>query len=310
MTPSRRITVVGSANIDLTFRTARLPRPGETMFGTSFARGFGGKGANQAVAAARLGATVSFVGRVGADEFGRAMRDQLGQQGIDVSHLWDDPDRPTGTAVILVDDAGENAIVGVAGANLGLTPDDVRAAAPLIESSRILLAPCETMIETVTEAFRIGHAAGCTCVFNPAPARELPDELLRVLDVIVPNESELRTLTGRPTDTLDEVGAAADSLRGRGPRTAIVTLGPRGALVIGPDGRHHLPVLPMTAVDTSGAGDAFCGALVTFLAEGDSIVEAARRANAVAAMSVTRPGTQASFPRRDDLASGAASAVR
>src|SRR5262245_36740693 len=188
MNPTRRITVVGSANIDLTFLAAKLPRPGETVFGTDFYRGFGGKGANQTVAAARLGATVSFVGRVGADEFGRAIRDQLVRERVDVAHLHDDSARPTGTAAILVDDAGEDAIVGVPGANLGLTPEHVRAAAPLLKSSAIVLAPCETMIETLTEAFRIARAAGRLCVFNPAPARELPQELLSALDVIVPNE--------------------------------------------------------------------------------------------------------------------------
>jgi len=301
MNPTRRITVVGSANIDLTFLAAKLPRPGETVFGTNFYRGFGGKGANQAVAAARLGATVSFVGRVGADEFGRATREQLIREGVDVSHLLDDPERPTGTAVILVDDAGENAIVGVPGANLGLTPEDVRSASRLLEASAIVLAPCETMIETIAEAFRIAHAAGCRCVLNPAPARELPGELLSILDVIVPNESELRILTGRPAETLDDVTVAAEALRERGPRTVIVTLGPRGALVVGPDGRVHVPGLPVNAVDTSGAGDAFTGALLTYLAEEASIVEAARGANVVAARSVTRPGTQASFPRREEL---------
>jgi ribokinase len=298
---AERITVVGSANIDLTFRAARLPKPGETVFGTSFYRGFGGKGANQAVAAARLGATVSFVGRVGTDEFGRAIREQLVCEGVDISFLLDDPTRPTGTASILVDDAGENAIVGVPGANLGLTPADVQSAASLLKSSAIVLAPCETMIETIAEAFRIAHTVGCRCVLNPAPARELPHELLSVLDVIVPNELELETLTRRPTETLDNVTAAAEALRERGPRTVIVTLGPRGALVVGPEGRTHIPGLPVAAVDTSGAGDSFSGALVTCLAEGGTIVEAARRANVVAAKSVTRPGTQASFPRREEL---------
>jgi ribokinase len=297
----RRITVVGSANIDLTFRAERLPRPGETVFGTGFDRGFGGKGANQAVAAARLGADVAFVGRVGADEFGRAIRDQLAAEGIDVTHLLDDPDRPTGTAAILVDAAGENAIVGVPGANLGLTPEDVRTAAGLFTTGTIVLAPCETMIETISEAFRIAHAAGCTCVLNPAPARELPADLLSILDVLVPNESELRALTGRPTETLDDVTAAAQVLRGRGPRTVIVTLGPRGALIVGAEGRTHVPGVPVTAVDTSGAGDAFCGALAAYLAEGHSLAEAARRANVVAAKSVTRTGTQVSFPRREEV---------
>src|SRR5829696_8589657 len=199
MAPARRVTVVGSANMDLTFRSARLPRPGQTVFGTSFTRGFGGKGANQVVAAARLGAAVTFVGRVGADEFGRAIREQLAREGVDTSYLLDDPDRPTGTAVILVDDAGENAIVGVPGANIGLTPADARNAEQVLAAGAIVLAPCETMIETLNEAFRIAHAAGARCVLNPAPARELPAELLVWLDVIVPNESELRTLTGRAT---------------------------------------------------------------------------------------------------------------
>jgi ribokinase len=301
MTPTRRITVVGSANMDLTFRTERLPRPGETVFGTDFFRGFGGKGANQAVAAARLGADVAFVGRVGADEFGRAIREQMVREGIDISHLRDDPDRPTGTAAILVDDRGENAIVGVPGANLGLTPEDVRAAAGLLTASAIVLAPCETMIETITEAFRVTHAAGRTCVLNPAPARELPAELLSLLDVIVPNESELRMLTGRPTETMEDVTAAAECLRSRGPRTVIATLGPRGALIVGADGRTHVPGVPVAPVDTSGAGDAFCGALVAALADGQTLVQAARWANAVAAISVTRLGTQASFPRREEV---------
>src|SRR4051812_35823973 len=217
----KRITVVGSANMDLTFRAATLPRPGETVFGKSFARGFGGKGANQAVAAARLGATVSFVGKVGTDEFGQAIRAQLGREGIDVTYLSVDPERPTGTAAILVDDAGENAIVGVPGANLGLTPELVREAAPLLQSSAIILAPCETMMETLVEAFRIARGDGRTCILNPAPARELPAELLHNLDWLVPNETELRQLTGLPTDSLEEVARAARQL---GPQV-IVTLG-------------------------------------------------------------------------------------
>src|SRR5262245_16785047 len=193
---SPRITVVGSANMDLSFRSAKFPRPGETVCGTSFFRGFGGKGANQAVAAARLGANVAFVGKVGDDDFGRAIREQLILDGIHVGHLGIDAERPTGTAAILLDDTGENAIVGVPGANLGLTPEDVRHAAELLQESTIVMAPCETMIETITEAFRIAHAAGRMCILNPAPARELPDELLARLDVCVPNETELRMLTG------------------------------------------------------------------------------------------------------------------
>ncbi|MBO0698803.1 MAG: ribokinase [Zavarzinella sp.] len=296
-----RITVVGSANIDLTFRAASLPRPGETVCGTAFYQGFGGKGANQAVAAARLGARVAFVGRVGADDFGKATREQLAREGVDVSYLLTDPDRPTGTAAILVDDAGENAIVGVPGANLGLTPDDIRDASDLLRESAILLAPCETMIETILEAFRVARPGGRLCVLNPAPARELPDELLRLVDVCVPNETELRMITGRPTESLDDVAAAAEVLLARGVGTVIATLGPRGALLVGPGTPAHVPGIPVAAIDTSGAGDAFCGALAAYLAEGGALIDAARKANLVAARSVMKPGTQASFPRRDEL---------
>jgi ribokinase len=296
-----RVTVVGSANIDLTFRASWLPRPGETVFGSAFYQGFGGKGANQAVAAARLGATVSFVGRVGADDFGRATRVQLAREGIDITYLLTDQDRPTGTAAILVDDAGENAIVGVPGANLGLTPEDARAAAELLRASAVVLAPCETMIETLTEAFRIADDAGRTCALNPAPARDLPEALLRATDVCVPNETELRQLTGRTTDSLADIAAAARLLRARGPEAVIVTLGERGALLVGSGEPVHIPPVPVTAVDTTGAGDAFCGALAAYLAEGDTLLAAATKANRVAAMSVTRPGAQASFPRREEL---------
>jgi ribokinase len=295
------ICVVGSANIDLTFRANRLPRPGETVFGTAYSQSFGGKGANQAVAAARLGARVAFVGRVGADEFGRATRDQLAREGIDVTRLLTDADRPTGTAAILVDDAGENAIVGVPGANLGLTPQDVRDAANLLRASTILLAPCETMIETIAEAFRIAHDAGVLCVLNPAPARELPAELLRAVDVLVPNETELRQLTGRPTDSLEDAAAAAGVLGADGQCHVLVTLGARGVLVVKPAGWKHIPGVPVSAVDTTGAGDAFCGALAAFIADGDSVYAAARKANRAAALSVTRSGTQLSFPRRGEL---------
>ena len=295
------IAVVGSANVDLTFRTNKLPKPGETTFGTDFFQGFGGKGANQAVAAARLGASVAFVGKVGADEYGQAIRRQLEIEGINLQYLGIEPERPTGIAAILVDAQGENAIVGVPGANLGPTPADVVAAGELQRAGKILLAPCETMIETLTEAFAIAHAAGVLCILNPSPARELPEELLKNTDVCVPNESELRTLSSLPTETLEEIAIAANWLRERGPKHVIVTLGSRGALIVGAEGSTHVPGNPVRAIDTSGAGDAFCGALATYLAEGDSLHDAARRANIVASISVTWAGTQASFPRKPDI---------
>jgi len=295
------LVVVGSANVDLTFRTNKLPKPGETTFGTDFSQGFGGKGANQAVAAARLGANVAFVGKVGADEYGRAIRRQLEIESINLQQLGIDSERPTGIAAILVDAQGENAIVGVPGANLGLTPADIVAAGDLLRSSKILIAPCETMIETLTEAFSIAHAAGVLCILNPAPARELPPELLKNIDICVPNESELRTLSSLPTETLEEIVIAANWLRERGPKQVIVTLGSRGALLVDAESSTHVPENPVRAVDTSGAGDAFCGALATYLAEGDSLHEAARKANIVASISVTRSGTQASFPRKAEI---------
>jgi ribokinase len=244
---------------------------------------------------------VSFVGRVGADDFGRATKDQLVREGVDVQYLANDRDRPTGTAAILVDDAGENAIVGVPGANLGLLPEHIHDARQLLHSSAIVLAPCETMIETIVEVFRIAHGDDRLCIFNPAPARELPSDLLPLLDLCIPNETELRILTDRPTDSLDDVVAAANLLRSRGCADVIVTLGPRGALLVTGEGHLHVAGVPAIAIDTSGAGDAFCGALATFLAGGDPLPRAARKANTAASVSVTRHGTQASYPRREEI---------
>ncbi len=292
------ITVIGSANIDLTFRSPRLPRPGETIIGTGYFQGFGGKGANQAVAAVRLGEPVAFVGRVGRDDFGRATREQLGREGIDVTHLGEDLDRPTGTAAILVDNQGANSIVVVPGANEGLSVDDVRTAADAIRASRVVVAQCETPIDATAAAFRIARSAGSICLFNPAPARTLPDDLLALVDVLVPNESEASHLTGL---SIESTLPSAQALRARGPATVIVTLGGDGVLYLGPEGEFQLPAIPVQAVDTSGAGDAFCGALAVELARGSSIRSAIERANRVAALSVTRLGTQASFPTSLEL---------
>lgn len=290
------ITVVGSANIDLTFRSSRLPKPGETLIGSGYFRGFGGKGANQAVAAARLGAKVAMIGRVGADEFGTSIREQLGREKIDVSHLNVDSHRPTGTAAILVDDRGENSIVVIPGANESVSVADVQAAANVIRSSRVIVAQCETPIEATIEAFRIAHAAGALCVFNPAPARLLPEELLLLVDICVPNETEITCLTGMACATPQQIIDAATDLRSRGPRTVIITMGSRGAYCLGPDGEIRIEGERVAAVDTSGAGDAFCGALAAGVSAGMALHDAIAEANHMAAISVTRLGTQASFP--------------
>jgi ribokinase len=295
------ICVVGSANIDLTFRTARLPRPGETLAGHAFHLGFGGKGANQAVTAARLGARVTLVGKVGRDVFGDQTAAHYRAEGIDTSHLLVDGERPSGVAAIVVDDDARNCILIVPGANDRLTPDDVCAAAAALTAADVLLCQLEVPVETTRAALRLARDARVRTILNPAPAAPLPDDLLRLADLCIPNETELELLTGQPVATPAQAEAAARSLLGRGPGTVIVTLGSRGALIADPRTTEHLPAVPVNAVDTTGAGDAFIGSLAVFLAEGLSLREAVRRAGAVAALSVTRLGTQTSFPRRPDV---------
>jgi ribokinase len=296
-----RVCVVGSSNLDLTFRTSRLPRPGETFTGRDFHTDFGGKGANQAVSAARLGAAVSFVGKLGRDAFGEQIRDHLRQEGIDTAHVLSDDSRPTGVACILVDDDAHNCIVVVPGANHGLTPADVRGAGDAIRSARVLLCQLEVPLETALEAFRIAVAAGVRTVLNPAPAQPLPEELLRLTDLCVPNESEAEALTGHPASTLEEAIAAARLLLARGPRDVIVTLGALGAVLVNAQMAEPLPPYRVDAVDSTGAGDAFLGALAVHLAEGVELRTAARRAGAAAALSVTRRGAQSSFPTRAEV---------
>jgi ribokinase len=296
MSESATVCVVGSANVDLVFRAARLPGTGETVAAHRFAEGCGGKGANQAVMAARLGAGVCLVGRVGADSFGRLLLSNLRTNGVDTAFVGIDAERPTGVAAVVVDDEGRNCIVVADGANGGLTPDDVRAAADSVRAARILLCQLETPLETTLEAFRIARAAGVRTLLNPAPAKPLPDELLRLTDLCVPNETEAALLTGIATDTPQAAAAAAQSLRRRGPRAVIVTLGERGCLVDEGGGAEHFAARPVVAVDSTGAGDAFLGALAAALARGISLREALPLAGAAATLSVTRPGAQASFP--------------
>lgn len=296
-----RVCVVGSSNIDLTFRTARLPSPGETLTGQTFQLGFGGKGANQAVMAAHLGAQVSMVARVGGDVFGEQTVQNYRRHGIDSTHVLRDAERPTGVASIVVDDNAQNCILIVAGANAGLSVADVRAAAAAIESAGVLLCQLEVPTETTLEAFRLARAAGVYTILNPAPAADLPDELLRLTDLCIPNETEIEALIGQRVTTPDAAKEAARTLLQRGPRAVLVTLGPRGVLLVEGQTVEHIPSVPVPAVDASGAGDAFIGSLAVFLVEGMPLREAAYRANVAAALSVTRPGTQASFPTRTEV---------
>lgn len=295
-----KICVVGSSNIDLISKVPRLPKLGETIIGHSFHLGYGGKGANQAVMAAKLGARVTMVTKLGRDVFGDGTLQNYRDQGIDTTYVSFDEKRFSGVAPIFVDDAAENFIVIIPGANLGLLPSNVHDAASAIQTAQVLICQLEVPIETTLEAFRVAKRAGVPTILNPAPAAPLPDELLQLTDICVPNETETELLTGQEAATLEQAEAAAQALLRRGPHTVIVTLGSRGALVAAGERAEHIPAVEVDAVDPTGAGDAFIGSLAVFLAEGTPLHRAVHRANAVAALSVTRIGTQVSFPQRAD----------
>jgi ribokinase len=293
-----RIAVVGSCNIDLTFRLARLPRPGETVAATALAQGFGGKGANQAVAAALLGAQVTLIARVGDDAFGRQSIDNLRARGVDTTFIRTDAALPTGLASIGVSDAGENCIMVAAGANAAVSVDDVRSAASVLSQAHAVLCQLETPPDAAVEAFRIARAAGVRTVLNPAPAVPVPDELLQLSDLCVPNETELAVLTNHH----GPIEFAARNLATRGPRAVVVTIGAAGALVVD-GGFSAIEPWPVTAVDPTGAGDVFIAALAVSMADGHALREAILWANAAAALSVTQPGTQSAAPTRSKLES-------
>lgn len=291
-----RICVVGSANVDLTFRTPRLPTPGETLAGHTFHLGMGGKGANQAVAAARLGAKVALIARVGNDTFGQETIRRYQAEGLDATFVRQDAQCPTGTAAIVVDDAAENCIIVVAGANANLSPEDVRDAFAVIQNADVLLCQLETPLQATLEAFRLARAAGVLTVFTPAPVMSLPDSLLRLCDLCVANRTEMERLVGRKVDSSGDAQAAASMLRERGVKTLVVTMGSRGALLLDAEGAMHISAIEVAAVDSTGAGDAFTAALAVWLAEGFSLREAAQQARIVGALTATRLGTQAAFP--------------
>ncbi len=295
-----RVCVVGSSNMDLTFRTPRLPKPGETLAGSLFHQGHGGKGGNQAVMAARLGAQVSLVSRVGRDPFGTQLLASYRAEGIDTTHVQADADRHTGTAAIIVDDQAQNCILVVPGANAHLSPDDVRAAGSAIQRADVVVCQLEVPVASVLEAFQIAKAQGVRTILNLAPALPLPEALLRLTDICVPNEGEIETLTGKPAGTVKQAEKAAAALREMGPATVIVTLGERGAVMVGTE-IEQIPPVKVTAVDPSGAGDAFIGSLAVLLAEGRSLLDAVRGANELAAMTVTRHGTQSAFPSKAEM---------
>jgi ribokinase len=297
-----KICVVGASNLDLISYVPRLPRIGETLHGTRFHMGYGGKGANQAVMAAKLGGDVAMVTKLGQDIFGENTLKNFKSWGIDTRHVLFTDQAFSGVAPIAVDPDGHNAIIIVTGANDMLTPEEIEAARPVIAAAQIVVCQLEIPVEITLAALRIARREGVTTIFNPAPARpDLPDELFQLSDIFCPNESETELLTGLPVSTIQEAETAARGLLERGAGVVILTLGERGSLLVNSDGSVHVPATPVKALDTTGAGDAFVGSLGYFLAAGKPLTEAMRRANHIAAISVQSSGTQTSFPVAADL---------
>ncbi len=293
-----RIAVVGSANIDLVTFTDRLPRPGETIFGKHFDMGWGGKGANQAVAARLCGAEVDMIARVGADLFGSATIQNFQAQGIGAEHVRIVPDAPSGVAPIFVDAEGQNRIIVVKGANDRLTPGDVDDALPVLERADCIVLQLEIPIETVYHTIRLAKRLRIRCLLNPAPGQPLDTTVISTADYVIPNESEAEAISGMPVRTVQDARACAQQLMVQGLQRVIITLGEQGALLATPDATEHLPGVAVAATDTTGAGDAFIGSFAVFLAEGMEERAAITRANLYAALSTTAVGTQKSFVTR------------
>jgi len=295
MTKRPRIAVVGSANIDLTTFANEFPKPGETIFAQKFDLGFGGKGANQAVAARLCGAEVFMVARVGSDLFGPATIENFRKQGIDATHVKQVKGLSSGVAPIFVEANGQNRILVVKGANDALKPADVDAAAAVLKSADCIVLQFEIPLETVYHTVAFAHKHGIRCIVNPAPAQPVDMGALKGLDYFVPNESEAEAITGLPVKNAEDAKECATKMLDSGIRRAIITLGANGSLLAGRDASEHVPPFSVKSVDSTGAGDAFIGSFAVFLGEGVPESEAVRRANLYAALSTTGVGTQKSF---------------
>lgn len=292
---------MGSCNTDMVINMERLPLPGETLLGGKFFMNPGGKGANQAVAAARLGGKVLFIAKVGNDPFGVRAVDQYKAEGINTKHVVVDKEHPSGVALILVDAHGENSIAVASGANAHLMPQDIDNARGAIEDGDILLMQLETPLETVEHAALLAKQLGKKVILNPAPAHPLPESLLRNLYMLIANETEAEFISGTKISDMDSVARAADIICGKGVENVVITLGSKGAFVKERGAYHQVQGLKVKAVDATAAGDTFCGALCVALAEGRSITEAVEFANRAAAITVTRMGAQSSLPYRREV---------
>ena len=296
-----KIVVLGSINMDLVAVAAALPKPGETVMGDGFATLPGGKGANQAVAAARLGADVRMIGRVGDDVFGPMLLENLQAKGVDVSDVMTTPGMSSGIAVILLDDERENYIVGIYGANMACDEIQVEAASRALDGADALLLQMEIPLAVSLEAAHIARRMGVRVIYDPAPPSEIPFSSYEAFDIIAPNQSEAEVLTGVTVDGIDSAHEAAQVLRSRGAGTAIVKLGEQGVVYVADDCVGHVPAFEVDAVDTVAAGDGFAGALAVALAEGEPIERALRFASAAGALVVTKRGAQDAMPHRAEV---------
>jgi ribokinase len=297
-----RIVVVGSLNMDLVVQTPRIPKPGETILGAGDLQMIpGGKGANQAYGSALLGAEVAMVGRVGEDTFGETLIQNLDKVEVDTSFIIQDTDAPTGIALIVVEGSGQNSIVVSSGANGRLSPEDVSQREDVIQSADVLLLQLEIPLEAVLRAADLAKLHGVTTVLNPAPAQPLEPELLRLIDYLIPNETEFALLSGHEIHSNDKIKEAAAVLHQSGLKIIIMTMGNRGALLLTEDSFTHSPAFTVDPIDTTAAGDAFVASFVVAMAEGKSLQEAIRYGNAAGALACTKFGAQPSLPNRSEL---------
>lgn len=298
----KKILVLGSSNTDMTVKTPVMPVPGETVLGGDFTMSPGGKGANQAVAARRLGGDVSFICKLGRDVFGENALKHYREEGVGTNGVLRS-DLPSGVALITVDNEAENCIVVASGANLDITPSDIAASSDAIRSCDILLMQLEIPVPAVLQAARIAHGAGATVVLNPAPYAALPEEIFSCIDLFIPNETELSAFSGMPVSDVPSAVRAAEVLFAKGVGKMIVTMGGKGSLLLDGGAPRTVSAFRVDAVDTTGAGDTYCGALCVALAEGRTLDEAARFASAASALSVTRMGAQTAMPSRAEAES-------
>lgn len=303
MNNKHKILVIGSANTDMVISSPWFPKPGETIIGGGFLTNHGGKGANQAVAAARLGGDTVYIGKVGNDDFGRSTIEMMQKEGIDTSGVLVSDSAPTGVALITTNPAGENTIVIDPGANMQLTPHDILNAESVIAQAGIILMQLETPVETIATAAALGKKHGAYVILNPAPApaRPLPKELLENLDLLIPNETEAAYISGKDTESDAGVAEAISAIRSQGVGDVMITLGSKGVAAIVSGQTVTVPAFRVKAVDTTAAGDTFCGALCVALAEGKAITDAIRFGNKAASISVTRRGAQMSMPTRAEV---------